>query len=489
MFANGSKAFIYKGGGYYDVTYQQTLPTGEYWQVGDVIKTWVDAQDRWEEDPPIITGEITEYTIPEFKPPAPVVAEDIYINDATAYFSWEDSHTPRDWTLSRGVFNIEMYYEDGTIDRTDRFTIDVTQSQPIEFSYTAPSSVYTYNQYIKIFMFMVYMDENNVQHNLYSDKATYYINRVRPPTLVHTMTTTEPYTTGTSNYGAQEIIASLYQGGLLSETQTVQPDSSGNWSMTAPTVWAVGYGDEVRYLVHWTDGRHDIYSNEVVDTVTGPHPYSPVITSNSGKIYINDSEVTFSWTDGGVDIPSDWVPLSGRLQGRTVTRDGVVKHYISELFGTTPGETSTITITNCPYYEFEDSITYRVQINYEDGDGNMYTIGSETTPYEIDEVKVPTITHSVTTTEDWTEGTCNVGDTPLRMSACAQIQKAGTTEWIGFCEVNPASDGTWVMDSLSSHGITAEIGDTIKYWCEWSAMVGTQTETIRSDEVYETITE
>ena len=64
-----------------------TLEEGYYWQVGDVITTYATSTYKGK---PVISKPYS-YTIPEFKPLAPELTGDIYINDDSCSFNWNDT--------------------------------------------------------------------------------------------------------------------------------------------------------------------------------------------------------------------------------------------------------------------------------------------------------------------------------------------------------------------------------------------------------------
>ncbi|HJJ56276.1 MAG TPA: hypothetical protein O0X14_02125, partial [Methanocorpusculum sp.] len=329
-----------------------------------------------------------------------------------------------------------------------------------------------YGTQIHVHLMIKYTDDEGETRYL-GKFDTGLVDKVRPPVITHKMTATEPYTTGTSIYDGMTIIADLYQATYLAESQEVTIAADGTWSMTAPTGWAVGYGDLVKYRVRWTDGQTTLYSKEVHNTLTdGFFPATPTI----GDIYINDEEVPITWQEVKT-LPTGWTYVSASVQGRTFTKDGVVKHSINQAFDPSSGS-ATITVTDCPRYARGDYVNVRVCVTYTDGTNN-YTTGSYMSIRNIDEVKIPTITHYMTTTEPYTAGTCNSYNYYVKAEYFQDGSKKETTN------VAVDSDGNWTMNPPTT--VTPTVGDVITYQALW--LDTTTGDILASSTIRETITE
>ena len=462
--------------GYASATKQFTLPTGYYWQVGDVISAWVVETYTAGTHTDVVNSASYSYTIPQFSPTEPMCTTPS-VGDGEITISWEQvSQLPAGWSADSGEWQIE-YLEPGetTWHQLDGIITDVTQP----FTYTWDRSEWPYlgewlyGTEIHVHIMIKYTDDEGETRYLGRYIARTVIT-VRPPVITHEMTSTEQYTEGTvnsTNYGVEAV---LYQGTTEEATAEATVASDKTWSMDPPTGWAAGYNDIVRYRAYIINSESEkVYSEEVVKFVDdGFFPTKPGLVNQ--QIYINDEEVEIGWREEET-LPTGWSYVSAVVQGRTVTDAGVVKHTISQSFDPSSGS-AIITVTDCPRYTKNDWITLRVQVTYTDGT-NTYTIGSQTRKYQIFRVKPPVITHYMTTSEPYTTGTSNSYNYYVRAKYFQGIALKETVE------VPVASDGTWSMNPPTS--VTPAIGDSIIYQSMWND----GTDILLSDEVQETITE
>ena len=115
-------------------------------------------------------------------------------------------------------------------------------------------------------------------------------------------------------------------------------------------------------------------------------------------------------------------------------------------------------------------------VTYTDGT-NTYTIGSRTKAYNITQVRVPMITHYMTTTEPYTAGKSNSYDYYIK----ADYYRNDI--FLETIQVPVDSYGDWTMTPPTT--VTPQIGDVIYYAAMWQDDEGT---TIFSNVLQEHIT-
>ena len=202
-----------------------------------------------------------------FYPAQAVTAHKIYINDDIATFQWAESRElPTDWSYVSAVFQGRTITRAGVLKHSISQSFDPTSGSVAITVTDCPR--YSYGDYINFRVQITYTDGTNT-YTIGSRTTTYMIDTVKAPTITHHITTTEPYTTGTSNSYDYYIRARYYVGSHLAETLDVPVASDGTWTMTPPQTVTVQIDDMVMYEAMWDDGSGGVlFSHSLSERIT-----------------------------------------------------------------------------------------------------------------------------------------------------------------------------------------------------------------------------